>query len=420
MLLIRNYGSRPLRVVDSTGRCNTLDAVKAEGVLQMKRRPRIYYSASQRAVIWERWHKGETLHQIARSFDRFHSSIRNIVAERGGIRPAERRRSRWALSLTEREEISRGVVAGSSIRSIAASLDRAPSTISRELRRNGGPGGYRASRADQAAWDRAARPKLCKLVQHPALARIVASKLRGSWSPEQIAGWLKRAYPDDETYQVSHETIYRSLFIQARGALKKELLAHLRRVRGIRRSRHYTQKTSIHGRITDAVSIRERPAAVEDRAVPGHWEGDLLFGSKNSQIATLVERQSRYVMLAKVGSKDTQTVVNALIRHAHKLPHELYQSLTWDRGKEMADHQRFTLATDIKVYFCDPQSPWQRGSNENTNGLLRQYFPKGIDLSAYSQAKLNAVARQLNERPRKTLNYETPAERFNQSVASIG
>ena len=257
-------------------------------------------------------------------------------------------------------------------------------------------------------------------MQHPALARIVASKLRGSWSPEQIAGWLKRAYPDDETYQVSHETIYRSLFIQARGALKKELLAHLRRVRGIRRSRHYTQKTSIHGRITDAVSIRERPAAVEDRAVPGHWEGDLLFGSKNSQIATLVERQSRYVMLAKVGSKDTQTVVNALIRHAHKLPHELYQSLTWDRGKEMADHQRFTLATDIKVYFCDPQSPWQRGSNENTNGLLRQYFPKGIDLSAYSQAKLNAVARQLNERPRKTLNYETPAERFNQAVASIG
>jgi IS30 family transposase len=386
----------------------------------MKQRPRIYYSASQKALIWDRWQKGETLHQIAQSFDRFHSSIRNIVAETGGIRPAERRRSRWALSLTEREEISRGVVAGSSIRSIAASLDRAPSTISRELRRNAGRGGYRASRADQAAWDRAARPKLCKLVQHPALARRVARKLRRSWSPEQIAGWLKRTYPDDETYQVSHETIYRSLFIQARGALKKELMAHLRRTRGMRRSRHHTQKTGIHGRITDAVSIRERPAAAEDRALPGHWEGDLLFGSKNSQIATLVERQSRYVMLAKVDGKDTETVVNALIKHAHKLPHELYQSLTWDRGKEMADHQRFTLATDIKVYFCDPQSPWQRGSNENTNGLLRQYFPKGIDLSAYSQAKLNAVARQLNERPRKTLNYETPAERFNQSVASIG
>jgi IS30 family transposase len=257
-------------------------------------------------------------------------------------------------------------------------------------------------------------------VQHPVLARIVASKLRRNWSPEQIAGWLKRTYPNDETYQVAHEIIYRSLFIQARGALKKELMAHLRRTRGMRRSRHHTQKTSIHGRITDAVSIRERLAVAEDRAVPGHWEGDLLFGRNNSQIATLVERQSRYVMLAKVDSKDTETVVNALIKHAHKLPHELYRSLTWDRGKEMADHQRFTLATDIKVYFCDPQSPWQRGSNENTNGLLRQYFPKGIDLSAYSQAKLSAVARRLNERPRKTLNYETPAERFNQSVASIG
>ena len=387
----------------------------------MKQRPRIYYSASQRALIWERWQKGETLHQIAGLFDRYHSSIQRIVAETGGIRPADRRRSRWALALSEREEISRAVVAGHSIRSIAASLGRAPSTISREIRRNGGaPGGYRASRADQAAWDRAGRPKICKLVQNRALAHLIASKLCLEWSPEQIAGWLKRTYPNDETYQVSHETIYRSLFIQARGALKKELMAHLRRTRGMRRSRHHTQKTSIHGRITDAVSISERPATAEDRAVPGHWEGDLLFGSNNSQIATLVERQSRYVMLAKVASKDTETVVNALIKHAQKLPHELYKSLTWDRGKEMADHQRFTLATDIKVYFCDPQSPWQRGSNENANGLLRQYLPKGIDLSAYSQAKLSAVARRLNERPRKTLNYETPAERFNQSVASIG
>ena len=214
-------------------------------------------------------------------------------------------------------------------------------------------------------------------MQNRALAHLVASKLRLEWSPEQVAGWLKRAHPDDEAFQVSHETIYRSLFIQARGALKKELMAHLRRTRGMRRSRHHTQKTSIHGQITDAVSISERPPAVEDRALPGHWEGDLLFGSKNSQIATLVERQSRYVMLAKVGKKDTETVVNALIKHAQKLPHELYRSLTWDRGKEMADHQRFTLATDIKVYFCDPRSPWQRGSNENANGLLRQYLPKG-------------------------------------------
>ena len=311
------------------------------------------------------------------------------------------------------------MVAGYSVRSIAASLGRAPSTISREIRRNGGQGCYRASHADQAAGDRACRPRACKLVKNRTLAHIVASKLHLEWSPEQIAGWLKRTYPDDENYQVSHETIYRSLFIQARGALKKELLQHLRRTRAMRRSRHHTQKTDHHGRITGTVSISERPATAEDRAVPGHWEGDLLFGSSNSQIATLVERHSRYVMLAKIGSKDTETVINALIKHAHKLPRELYQSLTWDRGKEMADHKRFTLATDIKVYFCDPQNPWQRGSNENTNGLLRQYFPKGTDLSAYSQAKLNAVARRLNERPRKTLNYETPAERFNQSVASI-
>ena len=331
----------------------------------MKQRPRIYYSATERAVIWDRWRKGETIHQIAGLFDRGHSSIQRILAESGGIRPAERRRSKLALTLSEREEISRGVVAGSSIRSIAAALGRAPSSISRELGRNGGPGSYRASKADQAAWDRACRPKVCKLVQNRALAHLVASKLYQQWSPEQIAGWLKRAYPADETHQVSHETIYRSLFIQARGALKKELMAHLRRTRGMRRSRHYTQKTSIHGRITDAISISERPAAAEDRALPGHWEGDLLFGSKNSQIATLVERQSRYVMLAKVASKDTATVVTALIKHARKLPHELYQSLTWDRGKEMADHQRFTLATDITVYFCDPHSPWQRGSNQH-------------------------------------------------------
>jgi IS30 family transposase len=325
-----------------------------------------------------------------------------------------------ALTLAEREEISRGIVEGRSIRALAARLGRAPSTISREVRRNDGPQGYRASRADQAAWDRGCRPKVCKLMQNRKLARVVASKLRLQWSPEQVAGWLKRSHPDNEAIQVSHETIYRSLFIQARGALKKELLAHLRRTRGTRRSRHHTQKTSIHGQISDAVSIRERPPAVEDRALPGHWEGDLLFGSKNSQIATLVERQSRYLMLARVGGKDTETVVNALIKHAQKLPHELYKSLTWDRGKEMADHQRFTLATDIKVYFCDPQSPWQRGSNENTNGLLRQYLPKGIDLAGYSQPKLNAIARRLNERPRKTLNYETPAERFHQSVASTG
>lgn len=248
----------------------------------------------------------------------------------------------------------------------------------------------------------------------------MAYKLRWQWSPEQIAGWLKQAYPCDESYQVSHETIYRSLYIQARGALKKELLDHLRRTRVMRRSRHHTLKTGDHGNITGAVSISERPATAADRAVPGHWEGDLLCGSGNSQIATLVERQTRYVMLVKLHGKDTETVINALIKHAHKLPQELYKSLTWDRGKELADHKRFTLATDIKVYFCDPHNPWQRGTNENTNGLLRQYFPKGTNLSVHSQAQLNAVARRLNERPRKTLGFETPAERFNQCVASTG
>lgn len=386
----------------------------------MKQRPRIYYTESQKALMWERWRKGESLQQIAQLFDRNHSSVQRILAETGGIRPAPRCRSRLALTLSEREEISRGLVAGHSIRSIATRLRRSPSTISREINRNGGLTDYRASQADQAAWDRACRPKTCKLAENRTLAQLVAGKLQLHWSPEQIAGWLKCVYPGNEDYQVSHETIYRSLFIQARGALKKELLAYLRRMRVMRRSRHHTQKTDNHGRIVDAVSISERPATAEDRAVPGHWEGDLLCGSGNSQIATLVERQTRYVMLVKVAGKDTETVINALIKHARKLPQELYQSLTWDRGKEMADHKRFTLATDIKVYFCDPQHPWQRGTNENTNGLLRQYFPKGTDLSAYSQAKLNAVARRLNERPRKTLNYETPAERFHQSVASTG
>ncbi len=385
----------------------------------MNYRPRICYTEGQKALMWDRWQRGESLHSIARLFDRGHSSIQRILAQTGGIRPPQRTRSSRSLTLKEREEISRGVVAGCSLRSIATSLERSPSTISREIRRNGGLRCYRANTADQAAWDRACRPKMGKLVMNRALARIVARQLQLQWSPEQIAGWLKHTYPHDETYQVSHETIYRSLFIQARGALKKELLQHLRRTRVMRRSRHHTQKTADHGRITDTVSIRERPASVKDRAVPGHWEGDLLCGSRNSQIATLVERHTRYVMLAKVNAKDTETVINALIKQAHKLPRELYKSLTWDRGKEMADHKRFSLATDIKVYFCDPHNPWQRGSNENTNGLLRQYFPKGMDLTNVSQNKLNAIAKRLNERPRKTLQFESPAERFNACVASI-
>ena len=386
----------------------------------MAYRTRIKYTAAQRAEIWDRWQRGESLNSIGRLFDRPSSSVFNMLAPTGGIRPPPRQRSRLALTLAEREEISRGLVRDLSLRTIASRLGRAPSTISREVNRNGGLQHYRASRADQTAWDRAHRPKPCKLASEPALSRRVASKLRAHWSPEQIAGWLKRTYPEQENHQVSHETIYKTLFIQARGALKKELQQHLRSQRAIRRSRHASQKGDGKGQIKDMVSIRERPAAVENRAVPGHWEGDLLIGTHNSQIATLVERHTRYVMLVKVPNKDTETVISALIRQAHKLPSELYKSLTWDRGKEMSDHQRFTLATDIQVYFCDPQSPWQRGSNENTNGLLRQYFPKGTDLSVHSQAKLNAIARQLNERPRKTLGFETPAERFNACVASIG
>jgi IS30 family transposase len=304
------------------------------------------------------------------------------------------------------------------MREIASGLGRSLSTVSREIMRNGGPERYRAAEADKRAWKAALRPKLYKLVTNERLRDMVAEKLQLEWSPGQIAGWLKRTYPKDEAYQVSHETIYRSLFVQARGALKEELLQYLRSQRQIRRSRHKAQNNQQQGRIKDAVSIRERPAQVEDRAVPGHWEGDLIFGSNDSQIATLVERHTRYVMLAKVRGKDTKTVIDALIRQAHQLPRELYRSLTWDRGKEMADHKRFKLATDIDVYFCDPKSPWQRGSNENTNRLLRQYFPKGTDLSVHSQAHLNKIASRLNERPRKTLDFETPAERFSQCVAS--
>ena len=385
----------------------------------MKQRRRIYYSATQRAEIWDRWQRGESMSSIGRGFERQSSSIFSVLSPSGGIRPPDRKRSRCALSLIEREEISRGLVAGRSLRAIATQLGRAPSTISREVDRNGGADRYRAALSDQSAWDRALRPKRCKLACHPSLRRTVSHKLRRKWSPEQIAGWLKHSFPDEDQHRVSHETIYKSLYIQTRGVLKKELLEHLRARRTIRRSRHASLKRDGLGQITNAISISQRPASIEDRAVPGHWEGDLLAGSRNSYIATLVERESRYVMLVKVANKDTASVVSALIKQARKLPRELYQSLTWDRGKELADHQRFTLATNVDVYFCDPSSPWQRGTNENTNRLLRQYLPKGTDLSVFSQAKLSAIARQLNERPRKTLHFHTPAEMFAQSVAAI-
>lgn len=386
----------------------------------MKQRTRIYYSAQQRELMWDRWKQGDSLHDIARIFDRGHSAIQRIIRETGGIRPSQRSRSCLSLTLAEREIISRGLAMQLSMRTIAAQLGRAPSTVSREIKRNEGYARYRAASAEQSAWNRGLRPKLCKLAGRLDLIELITKKLQRQWSPEQIAGWLKRQYPNDKNHHVSHETIYKSLFIQARGVLKKELLACLRSRRVMRRSRHATLKRKGLGGIVDAVSISERPASVEDRAVPGHWEGDLIAGPNNSYIATLVERHSRYVMLAKVESRHTDTVIQALIKQSRKLPSELYKSLTWDRGSELSAHKDFTLATDIDVYFCDPYSPWQRGSNENTNRLLRQYFPKGTDLSIHSQSKLSAVARQLNERPRKTLEYETPAERFNACVASTG
>src|SRR5476649_2304754 len=386
----------------------------------MDQRFRRGFTAAEKTELWDRWQRGESLKAIGRAFGKPSSSIYNQVAPHGGIRPVPRRRSRLALALFEREEISRGIAGQQSARSMARLLGRSASTVSREISRNGGYDGYRAALDDERAWDRALRPKRCKLATNSRLRQAVVSKLRLNWAPEQIAGWLKKANPKDERYRVSHETIYRSLFVQARGVLKKELLSHLRSKRTMRRSKPVDPNGDRRGHIKDIVSIRQRPAAVEDRAVPGHWEGDLLSGPNNTYIATLVERHTRYVMLAKVAGKDTRTVVTALIKQAKKLPKELYRSLTWDRGKELTDHRRFTLATKIDVYFCDPQSPWQRGSNENTNGLLRQYFPKGTDLSVHSQADLNKVARQLNERPRETLQFETPAERFNACVASTG
>ena len=375
-------------------------------------------SAIEKSDIWRRWKAGETLHEIGRAFDKPHTSIRCLLLPRGGIPPAIRRRSRLALTRSEREDISRGIASGSSIRDIAKGLERAASTVSREVARHGGRPEYRAHEADDQAWESALRPKKCLLALHRRLREIVASKLILEWSPEQISGWLKTEYPKDERMRVSHETIYRSLFIQARGVLKKELMDHLRTKRRMRRSQHSRIFKDSRGQIADAISIRERPAEVEDRAVPGHWEGDLLSGSKNSHMVTLVERHSRFAMLIKVPSKDTAVVVTALSRHIRKLPATLRRSLTWDRGLEMAKHKDFTVATDVQVYFCDPQSPWQRGTNENTNLLLRQYFPRGTDLSGYSQAQLDQVALRLNQRPRKTLGFQTPASKLRASVAS--
>jgi IS30 family transposase len=378
----------------------------------MEGNARTWFTPKQKAELWERWQNGQCVADIARALARRNKSgVYRVLAVNGGIAPVPRRRAPGALRLEEREEISRGIVVGWSIRRIAQGLGRSPSTVSREIRRNRGCSAYRASEADTRAWGRALRPKPCRLARHGELRWRVAQKLTLQWSPVQIAGWLKRQFPADQGMQVSHETIYRSLFIQTRGVLKKQLLAHLRTGRQMRRAKGGTTKSGL-GQIVDAVSIRERPAEAEDRAVPGHWEGDLLSGANNTHIATLVERHTRFTMLLKVPSKETATVVAALGKHVRKLPQELRRSLTWDRGKEMADHKNFTVATNVQVYFCDPRSPWQRGSNENTNGLLRQYFPKGKDLSRFSQAYLNRIALRLNQRPRKTLGFETPADRL--------
>ena len=375
-------------------------------------------SEAQKRDVWQRWKGGESLSDIGRAFGRAPGSIYGILLANGGFLPPARTRSERVLSLADREEISRGLALGRSFRDIAQALGRPTSTVSREVARHGGRERYRASHADKRAWDWARRPKACRLATNPRLRRLVAVKLARNWSPEQIAAWLKLRFPSQESQRVSHETIYRSLFIQARGVLNKELRAHLRTRRKMRRSKLATSMS--RGGIVDAVSIRERPAEVEDRAVPGHWEGDLITGANNSYIATLVERHSRFTMLVKVKGKDTASVVSALSRKVRTLPTALRRSLTWDRGTEMASHKDFTMATNVQVYFCDPQSPWQRGTNENTNGLLRQYFPHGTDLSVHSQADLNKVARQLNQRPRETLGFRTPAEKLSATVASTG
>jgi IS30 family transposase len=385
----------------------------------MGRRGPAGLSFTERADMWSRWKAGYHVREIARAFGRDHGSIRSLLLQQGGIAPRLRTRATLALTLAEREDISRGIAAGESGRAIAERLGRAASTVCREIGRYGGRDAYRASKADAGAWQSALRPKACLLALNRKVRNLVASKLMLEWSPEQISGWLRDEFPDDESMRVSHETIYRSLFIQARGVLKKELIGHLRTKRSMRRPHRVASHHEMRGQIPNAVSIRERPAEAEDRAVPGHWEGDLISGSKNSHIVTLVERHSRFTALIKVADKETATVVAALTKQIRRLPASLRRSLTWDRGHEMAKHKLFTVATNVKVYFCDPSSPWQRGSNENTNGLLRQYFPKGTDLSSHSQSDLDKIALRLNQRPRETLGLKTPAAKLHASVASI-
>jgi IS30 family transposase len=382
------------------------------------------FGRAQVAELWRRYKAGETLEAISRGLACSSTGVRRVILAAGGIPAAPRTRSARVLSLPERTVIARGRAEGQSCRALARTLGRAPSTISREIARNGGrtarQRGYHAPTADARAWRAAARPKRSRLATHAPLCDVVAGKLALDWSPAQIAAWLRATYPEDPLMQVSAETIYRSLYVQARGALRRELTAHLRRQQTHRRPRGSRGRATAGGGVPGAVSISQRPPEVADRAVPGHWEGDLLAGGRSSHIATLVERASRFVLLVKVTSKDSVLVAGALATAIQQLPVQLRHSLTWDRGSELTQHAALTLATEMPIYFCDPHSPWQRGSNENTNGLLRQYFPKGMDLRPLSQAQLDAVALRLNTRPRQTLGWHTPAQHFAQYVASTG
>lgn len=374
------------------------------------------FSEAEKTLIWDRRSQGVGMRTVARELGRAHASVRSMVESYGGVRPRTQIRSRRHLSLEEREEISRGMASGESLRSIARRLGRSASTVSREVARNGGGSRYRAHRADQAALRRARRPKACKLAANPTLALMVEEKLGLWWSPQQISGWLKESYPESPEMWVSHETIYLTLFVQGRGALKHELTRCLRTRRAIRRPAKKLAPTG-KGQIRNPVMISERPAEAEDRAVPGHWEGDLLMGWRKAAIGTLVERWSRYVMLFPLPDGNTAESVRAGLAEAiQRLPDHLWQSLTWDQGKEMAEHAQFTIDTGIQIYFCDPKSPWQRGSNENTNGLLRQYFPKTTDMAALSQDQLDQAAYSLNSRPRQTLGWMTPSQKLAEAL----
>jgi IS30 family transposase len=361
--------------------------------------------------LWVRLQSGKAAKPAARELGLGTSTVRAYLLRCGGVRPEPRRRAPCRLSMVEREEISRGLAAGHSLRRIGAGLGRAPSTISREVAANGGSRRYRAARADRQAWSRAGRPKPCKLATRPVLRDMVEEKLQRRWSPQQIAGWLKLAFPTSPEMQVSHETIYRTLFVQSRGALRRELTRYLRTGRVIRRPKGVRLPDGRGGR-PGTLHISERPPEAEDRAVPGHWEGDLVFGKNMSPVATLVERSTRYLMLVALpqGNHQAGAVAGALAAAITTLPSQLAKSLTWDLGHEMAQHQRFTVQTGVQVYFCDPKSPWQRGSNENTNGLLRQYLPRRLDFRTLTQADLDAIAQELNERPRQTLKFKTPSQ----------